>query len=45
MVSALTFYADDPSLNPAEAHSFFCAFEKNQKQKEVGIGPFYKDTV
>ena len=22
MVSALTFYSDDPSLNPAEAHSF-----------------------
>ena len=46
VVSVLTFYSDDPSLNPAEAYSFFllkCVLEKNEnKQKEAGVGPFLK---
>ena len=24
VVSILTFYSDDPSLNPADAYNFFC---------------------
>ena len=31
VVSALAFYSDDPSSNPAEAYSFFCKmFEMNE---------------
>ena len=49
VVSVLTFYSDDPSLNPAEAYSFFllkCVLEKNEnKQKEAGVGPFLKNTL
>ena len=47
MVSELTFYSDDPSSNPADAKSFSVkfVFEKNEnKQKETGVGPFFKKT-
>ena len=46
-VSVLTFYSDDPSLNPAEAYCFSVqfVFEMNEnKQKEAGVGPFLKKT-
>ena len=42
VVSMLTFYSDDPSLNPAEAYSFSSkiVFEKKEnKQKDAGLGP------
>ena len=48
VVSVLTFYSNDPSLNPAEAYnsSVKCVFEKNEnKQKEDGVGPFFKKTL
>ena len=40
VVIVLAFYSDDPSLNPAEAYSFFCkiVFEKNEKNKKRGLG-------
>ena len=45
VVSMLAFYSDDPSLNSAEAYSFFYlkfVFEKNEnKQKEAGGCPFF----
>ena len=43
MVSTLAFQPDDPSLNPAEADSFFCKIsfeESGSKQKEAGDGTF-----
>ena len=43
LVSVLTFYSDNPSLNPTEAYSFSVkfVFEKNEnEQKEAGVGPF-----
>ena len=45
MVSVLTFYSDDPSLNPAKAYSFSVKFlfeKKENKQKEAGVGPIFK---
>ena len=45
VVSVLAFYSDDPSSNLAEAYSFSLkfVFEKNEnKQNEVGVGPFFK---
>ena len=45
VVSMLAFYSDDPSSNPADAYIFFCKMlsEKNEnKQKEAGVGPFFK---
>ena len=45
VVSALAFYSDDPSSNPADAYRFSVqiVFEKNEnKQKEAGVGPFLK---
>ena len=47
MVSVFTFYSDNPSLNPADAYSFYVKllFEKNEnKQKEPGLGPFKKQS-
>ena len=44
----LAFYSDDPSLNAADAYSFFCKllFEMNKyKQKEAGVGSFKKSFV
>ena len=40
VVIVLAFYSDDPSLNPAEAYSFFCkiVFEKNENKQERGLG-------
>ena len=43
VVSLLTLYSDDASLNPAEVYIFYVKmlFEMNQnKQKEAGICPF-----
>ena len=45
MVSVLTFYSDDPSLNPAKAYSFSVKFlfeKKENKQKAAGVGLFLK---
>ena len=42
VVSVLTIYCDDPSLNPDEAHSISVrfVFENNEnKQQEAGICP------
>ena len=45
--ACLPFISDDPSLNPADAYSFFmynfCSKELN-KQKEALVGPFFKKT-
>ena len=46
VVSVLAFFSDDPSLIPAEVYKFFCKIvvEKTEnKQKEAGIGPFFKN--
>ena len=46
VVSVLAFFSDDPSLIPAEVYNFFCKIvvEKTEnKQKEAGIGPFFKN--
>ena len=43
VVNILAFYSDDPSSNPAKAHSFSVKFvfeKKENKQKEAGVGPF-----
>ena len=45
VVSVFTFCSDGPSSNPAETYNFSVKFvlEKNEnKQKEVGVGPFKK---
>ena len=40
VVNVLAFYSDNPSSNPAEVYMLL---EKNEnKQKEVGLGPFNK---
>ena len=45
VVSVLAFYSDDPSVNPAEAYSFFCWIyvckEKN-KQNETKLAHLKK---
>ena len=41
----LTFNSDNPSLNPAEAYSFFYKnlYSKRKKiNKEAGVGHFFK---
>ena len=46
VVRVHALYFDNPRSNPADTYSFFpvkFAFEKNEnKQKEVGIDPFFK---
>ena len=45
MISVLAFFSENPSLNPADALSFYdkFVFEKNEiKQKVAGVGPFKK---
>ena len=45
MIGVLAFFSDNPSLNPADAYSFYVKFvyEKNEiKQKVAGVGPFKK---
>ena len=45
VVSMLAFYSGDPSLNRAEAFSFFCniLFEKNENKQIRGRGwPIFK---
>ena len=47
VVSALAFYSDDPSSNPADAYRFSVqiVFEKNEnKQKKGRRWPFFKKT-
>ena len=47
VVSALAFYSDDPSSNPADAYRFSVqiVFEKNEnKQKKGRSWPFFKKT-
>ena len=40
MVSGLTFYSDDASLNPAEAYSFCSVKLFEKREKEAVDGPF-----
>ena len=45
VVSMLAFYSDDPSLNPAEVHSFYsvnCWTRMRKNEKEAGDGQFKK---
>ena len=45
VVSALAFYSDDPSSNPADAYRFSVqiVFEKMKiNKKKAGVGPFLK---
>ena len=45
VVSVLASYSDDPSLNPAEAYSFFCKYclkRTKINKKEAVVGPFLK---
>ena len=46
VVSVITFNSDDPSLNPAEAYSFFCKIcvwkRTKRNKKEAVVGPFKK---
>ena len=42
VVSVIAFYSDDPGSTPAVLSVKF-VFEKNEnKQKEAGLGPFFK---
>ena len=44
----LAFYSHDPSSNPVETYVFSVEFvsDKNEnKQKEAGVGPFFKKHI
>ena len=40
VVSVITFNSDDPSLNPAEAYSFFVKFVFEKERKETKKRPW-----
>ena len=48
VVSVLAYYSNHTSSNPADAYSFFCkicVWMNENKQKEVGVGPFFKKII
>ena len=46
VVSVLAFYSDDPSLNPADAYSFFVKFifgkNENKLKRRGRVGQFFE---